>query len=103
MIVRIWTTGLVAGCRATYQAFAESVSLPMFRRQSGLRGVHVLVQAGQSQVLTYWDDAPSITRMEQSADYQATVAQLGQAQVLQGPQRVELFDCALGFFIPDAP
>jgi hypothetical protein len=39
LVVRIWRTGLHESRAREYEDFARNVSLPMFRRHDGIRGV----------------------------------------------------------------
>jgi heme-degrading monooxygenase HmoA len=97
MIARIWSTGIVQGKLADYQRFAQSVSLPMFKQQTGLVGVQLLTQPTRSLVITLWKDRADIGRMEQDPVYLATVAAIGGQGFLTGEQKVEVFDFEDGF------
>ena len=97
MIARIWSTGIAEGRLADYQRFAQSISLPMFRKQSGIVGVQLLTQPSRSLVITLWNRTDDISRMEQNQVYLATVAAIQSQGFLTGEQKVEVFEFEDGF------
>ncbi|PJJ71377.1 heme-degrading monooxygenase HmoA [Diaminobutyricimonas aerilata] len=100
MIARIWRTGLDESRADEYTAFATERSLPMFRRQPGFRGL-VFARAAEGRVvITFWDDAESVARLDASSDYRETVAAIGAAGFLREPQSVEVFEVDEALF-PD--
>ncbi len=97
MIARIWSTGIAAERLADYRLFAQSVSLPMFKKQPGLVGVQVLTQPGRSLVITLWKRVEDIGCMERDPLYLDTVAAIQHQGFLTGEQRVDVFEFRDGF------
>ena len=93
MILRAWQTGIDEARASEYDAFARERSLPMFHRQDGLLGVLLVApEAGRRVVLTVWEDAAAVERLEVSADYGRTVQAVLDAGFLRAPQRVDVFE-----------
>lgn len=105
MVSRLWMTGLKPGRGGAYEAFARSRSLPMFYRQEGFLGCVMGRNEGQCYVLTFWRDQVAITALEQSVDYQQTVAAILAADLLTEPQSTlirPIHLCDLGQLSPQA-
>ena len=92
MIVRIWTTGFDPARLDELDAFANRISLPMLRRQPGNQGVLFAADGETWITLTLWQDAASIARLDDSADYRQTVAGILAAGFLRGEQETRTYD-----------
>jgi heme-degrading monooxygenase HmoA len=91
LIARIWRTGLDESRAPQYEDFAQTVSLPMFRRHDGLSGVlFARSRAGQRVVITLWEDQAAADALGKSDDYRATVQALEATGLLRPPQEIEL-------------
>jgi heme-degrading monooxygenase HmoA len=90
VIARVWRTGLDETRAEEYDRFAAQRSTPMFRRQPGLLGVLFTRTERGRAVITLWRDARDVEALERSEDYRATVAAIGAAGFLRGPQEVEV-------------
>lgn len=93
MIVRIWRTGIDAVRAEEYERFARERSLPMFRAQTGFRGV-LFASGGETErvVLSFWDDLGALAALDDSPSYRETVAALLATGILTGDQSVEVLD-----------
>ncbi|MGE5803870.1 MAG: hypothetical protein ACM358_16625 [Gemmatimonadota bacterium] len=98
MLLRIWRTGVDPARWAEYARFEQEHSLPMFRQQSGCRGVLFGRLAGGSgaAACSFWDDQAAIEQLATSQTYKATVARLLATGLLAGSQSVEVFEIAGG-------
>jgi heme-degrading monooxygenase HmoA len=97
LLMRIWTTRYDPARRAELEAFAHTVSLPMFRRQQGLRGVLFAASGDHFVTVTFWESHEAIRKLEQeSADYADAVRRLMLTGLLVGEQRVEVFEVVGG-------
>jgi hypothetical protein len=96
MIVRIWRTGLHEPRAADYERFALERSLPMFQRREACLGVlFTSVPDGRRAVVTLWDDAAAIERLDHDPEYRATVEAILSEGFLRPPQAVELLEVSL--------
>jgi heme-degrading monooxygenase HmoA len=93
VIVRIWRTGIDAVRAEEYERFARERSLPMFRAQTGFRGV-LFASGGETErvVLSFWDDVGAVAALDESPSYRETVAALLATGILTGEQSVEALD-----------
>jgi heme-degrading monooxygenase HmoA len=93
VIVRIWRTGIDAARAEDYERFARERSLPMFRSQTGFRGV-MFASGGGSQrvVLSFWENPGAVAALDESPSYRETVAALLATGILTGEQSVEVLD-----------
>ena len=98
MLLRIWRTGVDPRRWDEYAQFEREHSLPMFRSQSGCRGVLFvrLPQGVGAAACSFWDDNKSIEALKSSPTYQATVTRLLSTGLLTGDQTVEVFEIAGG-------
>ena len=103
MILRIWRTEVQTGRATDYEHFAMTRSLPMFRRQSGCRGVLLAEHSGERIAITLWEDQEAVARLEESADYLQTVRALLDSGILQGDQATRVYGAAAGFLDPQMP
>jgi heme-degrading monooxygenase HmoA len=92
LIVRIWRTRLDESRAPEYEDFAQTVSLPMFRRHDGFGGVLFARSGGERVVITLWQDRAAAEALGESADYRATVEALEATGLLRPPQQIELLD-----------
>ena len=93
MIVRIWRTRVDPARTGEYERFADERSLPMFRQQTGFRGV--LFASGEKTeraVLSFWEDAAALEALGRSPTYRETVDALVASGILTGEQTVEVLD-----------
>lgn len=95
MIARTWHARVAAGREAEYDRFAESQSLPMFRRLPGCLGVFFLGEGTQRRVLSLWRDAATIEALADNADYLAVSGRLSDSGILAAVGPVQL-ECARG-------
>jgi heme-degrading monooxygenase HmoA len=91
VIVRIWRTGIDPARADEYERFADERSLPMFRSQTGFRGVlFTKADDGERAVVTFWDDAAALEELARSETYRVTVDALVATGLLRGEQFVEV-------------
>jgi heme-degrading monooxygenase HmoA len=88
LVARLWETGIDESRRDEYDVFAETRSLPMFKRQPGFVGVVLMERHGRRMVLTVWESDAAADALEQAADYRSTVAALEALGLLVGDQAV---------------
>jgi hypothetical protein len=101
LLLRIWTTRYDPARRAELEAFAHTVSLPMFHRQQGLRGVLFAANADLFATMTFWESQEAIRKLEQeSADYAEVVRRITLSGFLVGEQRVEVLEVVGGDLPP---
>jgi heme-degrading monooxygenase HmoA len=97
VIVRIWRTRIDPARAAEYERFAEERSLPMFRAQSGFRGVLFTAAAENSRaVISFWEDQEAVELLDRSDSYRQTASALGSTGILRGDQTVELLNVTGG-------
>jgi heme-degrading monooxygenase HmoA len=97
LLLRIWTTRYDPARRAELEAFAQTVSLPMFHRQQGLRGVLFAANGDLFAAVTFWESQEAIRKLEQeSADYAEVVRRIMLTGFLLGEQRVEVLEVVGG-------
>jgi heme-degrading monooxygenase HmoA len=100
LIGRIWRTGIKSGQAEAYEAFARTVSLPMFRAQRGFAGVLMAREGNRAWVLTLWRDQAAIDALASSESYAATVDRILASGFLDGEQSTEVAELHL-LEIPD--
>jgi heme-degrading monooxygenase HmoA len=97
LLMRIWTTRFDPARRAELEAFARTVSLPMFHRQQGLRGVLFAANGDHFATVTFWESHEAIRKLEQeSVDYADAVRRITLTGLLVGEQRVEVLEVVGG-------
>ncbi|GAA1576841.1 hypothetical protein GCM10009789_32980 [Kribbella sancticallisti] len=101
MIARIWRTGLDESRAAEYDAFAVERSLPMFRRQDGIRAAFLVRPETGRAVITFWRDMAAVDALARSEDYLQTVEAILAAGFLRPPQTVELLVVDQPWIAPD--
>jgi len=101
VIVRIWSTGIDELRAAEYERFALERSLPMFRRRPGCLGA-LLVRGREGRaVITLWEDAAAVARLEHDPEYEATVEAILAAGFLRPPQLIEIMEVGGGWLAAD--
>ncbi len=70
--------------------FARDISLPMFRKQLGFKGVLMAGDGPERLVITLWRDDDAITALDHSASYRETVNRIMAAGFITGHQSVEI-------------
>jgi heme-degrading monooxygenase HmoA len=101
MVARIWRTQIDETRADEYRRFAHAKSLPMFREQPGFVGVLFAAKPGQRAVITLWSDVAAAKRLDQSATYKRTVADIEATGFLYGESTVEVLELE-GFFLEDS-
>lgn len=101
MIARIWRTGVDEGRAGEYDVFVVERSLPMFRRQPGLRGVFFVRTADGRAAITLWQDLAAAEALATSEDYLDTVEAIKAAGFLRSPQSVEFLPVEQAWLAPD--
>src|SRR6201999_4375811 len=89
--MRIWKTTVDPLRVEEYERFAREVSLPMFRRQKGFRGVTMARAQGDCVVVTFWEDEDAVAALATSASYNRTVAAIIAAGFLGTDQSVSVW------------
>mgnify|MGYP003578603578 CR=1 FL=1 len=102
MVVRVWTTGFDPARLDELNRFANTRSLPMFRRHDGCLGV--IFAPGKAEYLTisFWRDHAATAALEASEDYKQTVAAILAEGFLRAPQNTQLYDYG-GGITPQLP
>ena len=93
-VMRVWRTGLDGTRAREYDAFATEVSLPMFRRHEGFRGVVFAGAGGERVVVTFWATEDDARALAASPDYQETVRRIEAEGFLRPPQTTETLPVA---------
>jgi len=73
VIARLWRARIDPARGAEYDAFAVERSLPTFAAHAGFRGCAFLGDGADRSVLTLWDSASDVERLDTSPRYRATV------------------------------
>jgi quinol monooxygenase YgiN len=92
VLTRIWRTGFDTTRRVELEAFAETISAPMFRRLPGCLGYIYAISEGTWITQTFWESEDHIRRAEDSAVYQEVVAKIVAAGFLGDTQTTEIFE-----------
>jgi quinol monooxygenase YgiN len=95
MITRIWTTEVSPAHLEDYEAFAQTISLPMFRQQPGCEGVLMFRDGGSCHVLTLWRSQSDIDALATSQSYNETVQRILSAGFLVGDQTTRTYEAHL--------
>lgn len=91
MILRIWKVGLAPGQAPALERFADEVSLPMFRAQTGCLAVFFTRSDTACVTVTVWESLQAVARMEATEGYRQVVAAIEQAGILCGDHHTETF------------
>jgi hypothetical protein len=102
MLVRIWRTGVERERVGEYERFARERSLPMFRRRAGCLGVLFSRADDSFAVVTFWEDADAIRRLDVDPDYAETVEAIVATGFLTGRQTIEVLTVDDGWLAPGA-
>jgi heme-degrading monooxygenase HmoA len=97
MLVRIWRTGVDPERVADYERFARERSLPMFRRRPGCLGVLFSRYDRGAAVVSFWQDAAAIQRLDSDPEYAETVEAILATGLLTGAQTVEVLTVTGGW------
>lgn len=97
MIARTWHTRVDPDRIHEYETFAQNISLPMFKQQTGFEGVLFLGAGEEQVVLSLWADRQAVEALAESKTYRHTVDQIVAADFLVGESTVEVFDVTGGF------
>ncbi|WP_036358131.1 hypothetical protein [Microvirga sp. BSC39] len=95
MKCRIWRTQVVPDRFGDYERFARETSLPMFRSQTGYRGVMMAGDGADRVVITLWENDDAIAALDASPTYRETVSKIIATGFLTGDQSVEVYDTHL--------
>lgn len=101
MLARIWTATVDEPRADEYEAFARSVSLPMFQRKRGFRGALMARQESKCLVITLWTDESAVAALDASPDYKAVVARILAAGFLGPVQSTSVYTLHDAAFPPD--
>jgi len=101
MIARVWRTGIDPERAGEYDAFSVERSLPMFRRQDGIRAVFFVRTLNGRAVISVWRDLAAVEALGESADYLDTVEAIRAADFLRPPWSVELLPVDHAWLAPD--
>lgn len=97
MLIRIWKVSLAPGKAEELEAFANTISLPMFKAQPGCLAVFFTRTASECATVTIWESTQSIEAMECSSQYQHVVHQIERSGILQDNHVTEVFSVYGGF------
>ncbi len=75
-----------------YIDFANRYSVPMFKMQNGILGLHVLIKDDKSLVLSYWRKREDMEAMETNELYIQTGDQIRNAGILMESPQVEIYE-----------
>ena len=101
MLIRIWKVNVENDKIADLKIFAETESLPMFKKQKGCLGVFFTLYGNQCATITLWKDMESINALNSSAFYNETVEKIEASGILEGEHFVEIFNSFGGFLETD--
>lgn len=96
MFIRIWKVIIEANRIDDLKYFAQTESLPMFKKQTGCLGVFFTLDGNQCATITLWKDMESIDYLKTSPSYNETVEKIEATGMLQGNSSVEIFDSFSG-------
>jgi heme-degrading monooxygenase HmoA len=91
MIARIWRTKIDPHRADEYRKFAQSRSLPMFRKQRGFAGVVFAAREDERAVISFWRESRDADALGFSPTYKATVDEIDATGFLRGEMTVEIF------------
>jgi heme-degrading monooxygenase HmoA len=95
-MVRIWRTRVAPQRLADYETFAQERSLPMFRNQSGFRGVVFARRGDDHIVISFWQDPAAIEALARSPSYRQTVQEISATGFLVGESTTEALEITGG-------
>lgn len=91
MILRVWQVALAPAKAAELEAFANKVSLPMFRSQPGCLAVFFTRTETECATVSFWDSERSVEIMEASTFYQQVVSQIEGSGILGEDHQTHVF------------
>ncbi|WP_342250331.1 hypothetical protein [Sphingomonas sp. OTU376] len=97
MLARIWSTDVPIDRFEAYAKFAEEISLPMFRQQTGCAGVFMYRDGVRCEVLTLWHKQSDIDALEASDTYRDTVRNILSQGFLAGEQSTRLYEAHIAW------
>ena len=97
MLVRVWTVDIKKEKIKELEIFANTISLPMFRKQKGCLGVLFTKNSHEASTITFWDKQESIDALDTSVSYQDVVQQIEDSGILAGNHRTETYEEYGGF------
>ncbi|NWF70609.1 MAG: hypothetical protein HXY40_16105 [Chloroflexi bacterium] len=97
MLARLWRTHYDRKRLAELEHFAQTQSLPTFRRQPGCMGVLFAYADDVWITLSLWRDQAAIDQLQHAPAYTQTVQHLLATGILQGQQTIEVFTFSGGF------
>jgi len=97
MLVRVWTVDIKQEKIKELEEFANTISLPMFRKQEGCLGVLFTKNSHEASTITFWDNQESIDKLAISISYQDVVKQIEESGILAGNHRSETYEEYGGF------
>ena len=97
MLVRVWTVDIKKDKIKELEVFANSISLPMFRKQEGCLGVLFTKNSHEASTITFWDSQESIDKLATSVSYQDVVKEIEDSGILAGNHRSETYKEYGGF------
>ena len=97
MLLRIWKVSLTPDKAKDLETFANTVSLPMFRKQPGCLAVFFTRTESQCATVTVWSSAESVEAMEGSLEYQDVVRRIETSGILGSDHITEVFTVYGGF------
>jgi len=84
MLVRVWRVDINEDKIKELEEFANTISLPMFKKQKGCLGVLFTKNTQEAATITFWDRQESIEQLATSSSYQDVVRQIEESGILGG-------------------
>jgi len=97
MLVRVWTVDIKKDKIKELEVFANTISLPMFRKQKGCLGVLFTKNNQEASTITFWENQESIDNLATSISYQDVVKQIEESGILAGNHKSETYEEYGGF------
>ena len=97
MLVRVWTVDIKKDRIKDLEEFANTISLPMFRKQEGCLGVLFTKNSQEASTITFWDNQESINKLATSKSYQDVVKEIEESGILAGNHKSETYEEYGGF------
>jgi len=97
VLVRVWTVDIKKDRIKDLEEFANTISLPMFRKQEGCLGVLFTKNSQEASTITFWDNQESINKLATSKSYQDVVKEIEESGILAGNHKSETYEEYGGF------
>ena len=97
MLVRVWTVDIKKDRIKDLEEFANTISLPIFRKQEGCLGVLFTKNSQEASTITFWDNQESINKLATSKSYQDVVKEIEESGILAGNHKSETYEEYGGF------